>query len=84
MLPWDGGTALRVLDRGPGIPDDALPRIFDPFFTTKLPGQGTGLGLSLSYDLARRHGGRLEAEKRPGGGAAFTLWLPAARPDAAR
>jgi len=83
VLPWDGGTALRVLDRGPGIPDDALPRIFDPFFTTKLPGQGTGLGLSLSYDLAHRHGGRLEAENRPGGGAAFTLWLPAGRPDAA-
>lgn len=84
VLPWDGGSALRVLDRGPGIPEDALPRIFDPFFTTKLPGQGTGLGLSLSYDLARRHGGRLEAENRPGGGAVFTLWLPAAQPDAGR
>ena len=81
VLPWEGGAALRVLDRGPGIPDDVLPHVFDPFFTTKPPGQGTGLGLSLSYDLALRHGGRLEGENRPEGGAAFTLWLPAARPD---
>jgi signal transduction histidine kinase len=78
----EGGAALRVLDRGPGIPESLLANIFDPFFTTKPPGKGTGLGLSLSYDLALRHGGRLEAENRPGGGAAFTLWLPAARPDA--
>jgi signal transduction histidine kinase len=83
VLPWEDGAALRVLDQGPGIPDDVLPHVFDPFFTTKPPGQGTGLGLSLSYDLAMRHGGRLEGENRPEGGAAFTLWLPAARPDTA-
>jgi signal transduction histidine kinase len=83
VLPWEGGAALRVLDRGPGIPDDVLPHVFDPFFTTKPPGQGTGLGLSLSYDLALRHGGRLEGKNRPEGGAAFTLWLPAAPPDTA-
>jgi two-component system sensor histidine kinase HupT/HoxJ len=68
-----------VLDRGPGIPEEMLPSLFDPFFTTRPPGQGTGLGLSLSYDLAVRHGGRLEAGNRPGGGAVFTLWLPAAK-----
>jgi signal transduction histidine kinase len=83
VLPWQGGSALRVLDRGPGIPHEVLPHVFDPFFTTKPPGQGTGLGLSLSYDLARRHGGRLEVENRPEGGAAFTLWLPAAGSDTA-
>jgi len=69
-------VALSVLDRGPGIPDDFLPHVFDPFFTTKGLGEGTGLGLSLSFDLARRHGGTLEAANRPGGGAVFTLWLP--------
>ena len=71
-------VALSVHDRGPGIPDDFLPHVFDPFFTTKGLGEGTGLGLSLSFDLARRHGGTLEAENRPGGGAVFTLWLPPA------
>jgi two-component system sensor histidine kinase HupT/HoxJ len=55
-----------------------MPRVFDPFFTTKPPGVGTGLGLSLSYDLARRNDGRLEAANRPTGGAEFTLWLPPA------
>ncbi|MCZ6462864.1 MAG: HAMP domain-containing sensor histidine kinase, partial [Proteobacteria bacterium] len=74
--PADGGTALRVLDRGPGIPPDVLVHVFDPFFTTKPAGAGTGLGLSLSYDLARQHGGRLEADNRAHGGAVFTLWLP--------
>lgn len=72
----DGGAVLCVRDRGPGLSEDVLPRVFDPFFTTKPPGVGTGLGLSLSYDLARRNGGRLEAANRPGGGAEFTLWLP--------
>ena len=73
-----GQVALSVRDRGPGIPDDSLPRVFDPFFTTKGLGEGTGLGLSLSFDLARRHGGTLEAANRDGGGAVFTLWLPPA------
>jgi len=71
-------VALSVHDRGPGIPDDFLPHVFDPFFTTKGLGEGTGLGLSLSFDLARRHGGTLEAANRPDGGAVFTLWLPPA------
>ena len=74
----EGGVVLCVRDRGCGISDDVLPRIFDPFFTTKPQGIGTGLGLSLSYDLARRNGGRLEAANRTGGGAEFTLWLPSA------
>jgi len=78
LAPQEDGAVLRVLDRGPGIPSDAMPHIFDPFFTTKPVGSGSGLGLSLSYDLARQHGGRLEAANRPGGGAVFTLWLPGA------
>jgi len=72
------GVALRVRDRGCGLAPEVLPRVFDPFFTTKPPGVGTGLGLSLSYDLARRNGGRLEAANRDGGGAEFTLLLPPA------
>jgi signal transduction histidine kinase len=73
-----GQVALSVHDHGPGIPDDYLPHVFDPFFTTKGLGEGTGLGLSLSFDLARRHGGTLEAANRSEGGAVFTLWLPPA------
>jgi signal transduction histidine kinase len=80
VAPTEGGVALRVRDRGSGIDERALPRLFDPFFTTKPPGLGTGLGLSLSYDLARRNGGRLECHNRSDGpGAEFVLWLPAAR-----
>jgi signal transduction histidine kinase len=70
-----GQVTLSVRDRGPGIPDESLPHVFDPFFSTKGLGEGAGLGLSLSFDLARRHGGTLEAANRPGGGAVFTLWL---------
>jgi len=83
VAPAAGGVVLRVRDRGCGLAPDVLPRVFDPFFTTKPPGVGTGLGLSLSYDLARRNDGRLEAANRPDGGAEFTLWLPAAEPAAA-
>ena len=69
---------LRFADNGPGIPEGDLARLFDPFFTTKPVGQGTGLGLSISYGIVERHGGRLEAENRPAGGAVFSLSLPRA------
>jgi signal transduction histidine kinase len=71
-----GGVRIAVRDRGVGIPEHVLAHVFDPFFTTKPPGQGTGLGLSLSFDLARENGGTLDGENRPGGGAVFELWLP--------
>jgi signal transduction histidine kinase len=78
-LGGDGRVvSVRVCDGGPGIPDEDLPHVFDPFFTTRRPGPNLGLGLSLCWELARRSGGRLEAENRPEGGAAFTLWLPVA------
>lgn len=73
----EGGAVVRVCDRGAGIPKAHLPHIFDPFFTTGRPGR-LGLGLSLSWEMARQNGGRIEAENRPEGGAIFTLWLPAA------
>ena len=72
-------AVVEVSDNGPGIDDDVLPRIFDAFFTTKPAGDGTGLGLWVSYDIAEQHGGRLHAANRPGGGAVFTLELPVRR-----
>jgi signal transduction histidine kinase len=71
-----------VLDTGPGIPPDALPRIFDPFFTTKPAGEGSGLGLSVSRSIIRDHRGRLRAENRAGGGAGFIVELPLGQPGA--
>ena len=70
----DRGVTIRVRDEGPGIPEALLPRIFDPFFTTK--SGGTGLGLSLSYDLATQLGGHLTARNAEGSGAVVELWLP--------
>jgi two-component system NtrC family sensor kinase len=73
-----GETALlEVLDTGPGIPPEALPRLFDPFFTTKPPGEGSGLGLSVSYGIVAEHKGTLRGENRlDRPGAVFTLELP--------
>lgn len=68
--------ALRVSDSGPGIPPDVLPRIFDPFFSTKA--EGSGLGLSVSYAIARAHGGDLRVDSTPDVGTTFTLLLPIA------
>jgi PAS domain S-box-containing protein len=67
-----------VRDDGPGIKPEVLPRIFDPFFTTKRPGGGTGLGLSICMSIVREHGGDMEVESMPEGGAAFTVYLPVA------
>ena len=68
---------VEVADSGPGVAPADLSKVFDPFFTTKPVGQGTGLGLWISYGIVRDHGGTLEAENRPGGGALFRLILPA-------
>jgi PAS domain S-box-containing protein len=67
---------VTVQDDGPGIKPEALPKLFDPFFTTKRPGGGTGLGLSICMSIVREHGGNIEAESIPEGGAAFTIYLP--------
>jgi two-component system sensor histidine kinase MtrB len=74
---------LEVLDRGPGIPENALPRVFDPFFTTKDEVHGVGLGLFTAEGLVRTHRGRIRAENRSDGpGARFVVELPASPADA--
>ena len=73
---------LSVEDRGPGIPEENLPRLFERFFTTDAERNGTGLGLAIVRAVARAHGGDVEVRSAPGEGATFTLLLP--RPRAAR
>ena len=70
------GPVLAVEDNGPGIPPENLERIFEPFFTTKAPGEGTGLGLSVSRGIMEELGGSLEVESAPGRGAIFRVALP--------
>jgi two-component system NtrC family sensor kinase len=72
----DGGASVAVSDSGPGVKPEDRPRLFEPFFTTKA--SGTGLGLAVSQAIAHAHGGRIEADAGPLGGARFTLHLPPA------
>ncbi len=71
-----GGIEIHVKDNGTGIPKKVLDKIFQPFFTTKPTGQGTGLGLSLSYDIIKAHGGEIKVETKEGEGAEFIIMLP--------
>jgi signal transduction histidine kinase len=72
----DGKVELSVKDNGLGIPNHIKEKIFQPFFTTKPTGQGTGLGLSLSYDIVKAHGGELSVETKEGEGSVFIISLP--------
>ena len=69
-------VTISVADNGNGIPQKVLDKIFQPFFTTKPTGQGTGLGLSLSYDIVKAHGGELKVETKEGEGSEFVIILP--------
>ncbi len=73
----DDTVRLDVIDDGPGVPDEAMDRLFEPFFTTKPPGEGVGLGLSISAGIVADHGGRIEVDSSPGG-TTFSVVLPAA------
>jgi signal transduction histidine kinase len=72
----NGKVEIRVRDNGNGIPQEVTDKIFQPFFTTKPTGQGTGLGLSLSYDIIKAHNGELKVETKEGEGAEFIIQLP--------
>ncbi|WP_175418890.1 sensor histidine kinase [Aureibaculum algae] len=67
---------IKIKDNGSGIPKEIVDKIFQPFFTTKPSGQGTGLGLSMSYDIVRSHGGDLKVESQEGEGTTFTISIP--------
>ena len=72
----DGGIEIIVSDNGNGIPQNIIDKIFQPFFTTKPTGEGTGLGLSLSYDIIKAHSGEIKVETKEGDGSKFIIQLP--------
>ncbi len=73
---YGDNAIISIRDNGDGIPKEVSEKIFQPFFTTKPSGQGTGLGLSMSYDIITRHGGRLTLDSAPGEFTEFTIALP--------
>ncbi len=80
MTAPDGEVAITISDTGHGIEKKNLARIFDPFFTTKPTGEGTGLGLSVSYGIVKNHGGDILVESEVGKGSTFTVLLPLVSP----
>ena len=69
---------VRIEDNGSGVPPDRLANLFDPFYTTRAPGEGTGLGLTITARIVQKLGGTVDAENRNGRGARFTVRLPEA------
>ena len=83
--PYVGGAAqtwmaIEVRDTGAGMDDATRERIFEPFFTTKQVGEGTGLGLSVSWGIVREHGGWIDVQSALDEGSTFTVYLPMIRP----
>jgi signal transduction histidine kinase len=76
----DGAAAIAIQDTGIGIDPENLRRVFDPFFTTKPEGEGTGLGLSVSYGIISSHNGRIDVDSEIGKGTTFTILLPGDQP----
>ena len=72
----DGRIIISVKDNGNGITEQNRDKIFQPFFTTKPTGQGTGLGLSLAYDIVKAHGGEIKLETKDGDGTVFAIEFP--------
>ncbi len=76
LQEFEESVEINISDSGSGIPKENLDRIFDPFFTTKPEGEGTGLGLSVSYGIVARHGGQIDVDSNMGEGTTFTIILP--------
>jgi len=77
----EGRLLIDVLDTGGGIAEEDLPRVFDPFFSTRA--RGTGLGLTIAYEILQAHGGNIEVASKPGEGSAFRLYVQPAGGDPA-
>jgi len=76
-MPSSSRVIIRIADNGPGMTESVCHRLFDPFFTTKPVGKGTGMGLSISYQIVtERHGGSLHCTSSPGVGAEFAIEIP--------
>ena len=72
----EGQVIIKITDNGNGISSDIKEKIFQPFFTTKPTGQGTGLGLSMAYDIVKAHGGEMTVDSAVGEGSQFRIELP--------
>ena len=72
--------AIEVKDTGSGMDEVTRSRVFEPFYTTKEIGDGTGLGLSVSWGIVREHGGWIDVASAPGAGSTFTVYLPRGTP----
>ena len=75
----DNNVRITIADNGVGMPPEVLEKMFNPFFTTRQANQGTGLGMSVSHDVVREHGGTIQVESRPGEGTEITITLPKGR-----
>jgi len=83
-LSGSNRITVSIEDNGPGMKTELVKRIFEPFFTTKAAGQGTGLGLSVSFGIIQNHGGFIEVESTPGVGSTFHIFLPCLSPQSSR